>query len=329
MNPFATPIRATLVLAAALALTVVPGAAPAGEPLLELSPITVADGAAAISGTVGNKGAGTVLTVNGHQLGLDAAGAFDGVVALDGASAITLAIDELGSRQQTQYTIPLTGALLGPGGVIPGNVLDSLEAAGVSLLTPVRNASGSLVTASGGVLDRGRLASLTLNGVDILGALKPDGTFTVELPGTTSVVTVAATDTSGTTLKKTTPAFVPPSARTVSAARAVGLRITKVRFLRKGTARTHRIRMTVTVKDKRGRLVRGAKISVRSARAGRLVRQPRASRSGVRGRATFVLRLRKVAFGKRLVVVTVAKTPRAKATRRTAVFVPRRAPARR
>jgi hypothetical protein len=45
--------------------------------------------------------------------------------------------------------------------------------------------------------------------------------------------------------------------------------------------------------------------------------------SGRKGRATFTLRLGKAAFGKRLIVVTLAKTPKAKATKRSAVIVPR------
>jgi Holliday junction resolvase-like predicted endonuclease len=83
------------------------------------------------------------------------------------------------------------------------------------------------------------------------------------------------------------------------------------------------MRMVVTVKDRRGLLIRGAKISVRSTKAGRLSKRPKMHLSGRQGRATFTLRLRKTAFGKRLIVVTLAKTPKAKATKRSAVAVPR------
>ena len=329
MRQLTRPIHLWAVLVLVLALVVVPGAAPAAKPLLRLGPITVLNGTATISGTVAVRSVRTVVTVNGHRLGLDAAGAFHGIVALDGASALTIAIAELGGTQQTQYVIPLTGALLGAGGVIPGSVLDALEQAGITLLSPVRDASGSLLTVQGTVLDPSRLASLTVNNVDVLKALQPGGGFVVQLPGTTSVVTVTAKDTSGTTQQTTTHTatapFLPPRAQTtVSAVRAVGLRIAKVRFVRKGSVRTHRLRMIVTVKDRRGLLVRGAKIRVHAARRGRLVRQPRAASSGRRGKATFVLRLRRSAYGKRLVVVTVARTPHAKATRKAAVLVPRK-----
>ena len=71
------------------------------------------------------------------------------------------------------------------------------------------------------------------------------------------------------------------------------------------------------------RLIQGAKISVRSTKAGRLSHGPNVHLSGRKGRATFTLRLRQTAFGKRLIVVTVAKTPRAKATKKSSVSLPR------
>jgi hypothetical protein len=83
------------------------------------------------------------------------------------------------------------------------------------------------------------------------------------------------------------------------------------------------MRMVVTVRDRRGLLIRGAKITVRSTKARRLSNRPTMHLSGRKGQATFTLRLRKAAFGKRLIVVTVAKTPKAKASKKTSVSVPR------
>ena len=53
----------------------------------------------------------------------------------------------------------------------------------------------------------------------------------------------------------------------------------------------------------------GAKITVRSTKARRLSNRPTMHLSGRKGQATFTLRLHKAAFGKRLIVVTVAGTP--------------------
>ena len=43
----------------------------------------------------------------------------------------------------------------------------------------------------------------------------------------------------------------------------------------------------------------------------------------VKGQTAFILRLRKNAFGKRFVLVATAKTPKAKASRRSSVRLPR------
>ena len=80
--------------------------------------------------------------------------------------------------------------------------------------------------------------------------------------------------------------------------------------------------MIITVKDKLGRLIRGARISV-SARHGLLSRNPKATLSGRKGKATVGLRLSPSALGKRLVVTVVAKTPKAKARKTGSVRLPR------
>jgi hypothetical protein len=317
------PVQLFVIAVAAIALVVTPRATPASTAGLDLGPITVANGTAYLAGAVDARAAGGTLTVNGQPLGVDAAGNFAGSVSLNGASAISIALSDAGSDQAIAFEIPLTAALLGQGGVIPAGVLDSLEQAGVSLLTPV-GAANERLTVSGSTLDRSQLVSLSLNGKDVLGALAPDGSFSVRLPATTKTVTLTATDRQGNS--ETIGAGVSHASlreTSVSAAAAVGLRIVKVRIYKQNALRRHRVRMVVTVKDRRGRLVRGAKISVRSTKAGRLVHRPKVTLSGHKGRATFVLRLREAALGKRLVVVTVAKTPRATAKKTSAISLPR------
>lgn len=317
--------RACAIVALAIALAVVPYAVPVSTastpPLVQLGPIAVAGGTAVLAGTVGPQAAGSTLTVNGHPLSVDASGAFAGSVDLNGSGSIALQLsDPVGG--QTVFTIPLT--LAGLGGVIPTGVLDSVQQAGVSLLSPLGGDDGSPLTVAGSVLDKTQLAGLTANGMDILGALGSDGSFSVQLPGTTKVVTLTATDTHGTT--ETIVSGVGHqslSSGTTAAAGALGVRIVKVRFYKQNVLRRHFMRMVVTVKDRRGLLIQGAKISVRSTKAGRLSHRPTMHLSGRKGRATFTLRLRKAAFGKRLIVVTLAKTPKAKATKRSAVIVPR------
>jgi hypothetical protein len=314
--------RACVIAALAVALAVVPYAIPASAPpLVQLGPIALVGGTAVLAGTVGPQAAGSTLTVNGHPLSVDASGAFAGSVDLDGSGSIALQLsDPVGG--QTVFTIPLT--LAGLGGVIPAGVLDSVQQAGVSLLSPIAGDDGSALTVAGSVLDKTQLAAFTANGMDILGALGSDGSFSVQLPGTTKVVRITASDTHGTT--ETIVSGIGHqtlSSGTTAAASALGVRIVKVRFYKQNVLRRHFMRMVVTVKDRRGLLIQGAKISVRSTKAGRLSRRPTMHRTGRKGQATFTLRLRKAAFGKRLIVVTLAKTPKAKATKRSAVIVPR------
>src|SRR2546429_9342091 len=113
------PARKAQLLAAtgALALALVPGARPGSIPqLLTLGPITVLNGTAIVSGTVGGAGAGSQLTVNGHPLSLDAAGNFAGVVSLDGASTPDLSI---GNSSGQLVDFPVPAAPPGPGGALP------------------------------------------------------------------------------------------------------------------------------------------------------------------------------------------------------------------
>jgi hypothetical protein len=314
------PLRRGLLAALMFALVYVSAASTASTPLLQLGPIMVANDTATVAGTLASDSSNATLTINGQPVGLDAAGAFAATVPLNGASTLSLALRESGSAQQTTFEVPLTGTLLGSGGLIPAGVLDSLEQAGISLLAPTGTGSGDPLTVSGGVLDHGNLSSLTVNGKDVLGTLGSDGTFSLQVPGTTKVITLSATDKNGTSKTIQTPVTI---SATVSAKDAVGVRFARIAFVTKGVRTTHRVRMIVTVRDVRGSLVKGATVSVRSTKRGRLVRAPKSALTGPKGSATVVLPLRAVAFGRRLTVNTVARTPSAKVSRKTGVRIPR------
>jgi hypothetical protein len=205
--------------------------------------------------------------------------------------------------------------------VIPGDVLSSLDQAGVSLLKPITGGGDEPFTVAGSVLDGGQLAGLTVNGTDVLGTLGEGGSFGVQVPGTTKTITVTATDRHG--VSQTVVTRAPLTGTTVSAASALGVRIATIRYVSKGVVRTDRMRMIVTVRDSRGLLIQRAKIIVRGTKAGRLARHPKTAISGKQGRATVYLRLRQAAFGKRLFTVTVASTPSAKTKKTTSVRIPR------
>jgi hypothetical protein len=230
--------------------------------------------------------------------------------------------------ETSTVSIPLSTQVIGPGGVIPPDVLGSLERAAVSLLEPVggfKILDGRPITVGGSVLDREQLAGLTVNGKDVLGTLDPGGGFAVPIPGTSRTITVIATDSRGVSTTTTYPVTHQASAvgTTVAAANAVGVRVASVRYVTKGFRKTKRVRMIVTVKDNLGRLVRGATVQVNGAPAARLVRRPKLKRTDKLGRASLLLTPRARAYGKRLFTVTIAKTPTAKAQRKTSVRVPK------
>jgi hypothetical protein len=305
----------------ALSLALVPGARPAALPqLVTLGPVTVVKGTAIVSGTVGGGGTAQVA-VNGQPLGVDAAGNFAGAVNLDGASTLDLSLTD-SAGHLVDFHVPL--ALAGPGGNIPASVTDAVEQAGATLLQPAGGfVGGQPLTVAGSVADKGQLATLAVNGTDVLHMLDSGQSFSTQVPGTTKEITLTATDAKGvsesTHYQVLSGSVSSPLGASVAAKDARGLKIAAIRYRTKGVARTKRVRMTVTVKDSRGLLVRGAKVTVRSKAAGRLTRRAQAHGTGKLGRAIFTLRVKPHALGRRLVMVTVARTPTAKAAKTTSV----------
>ena len=320
---------------AALALAAGPSArADLLQPALNIGPVSVADGTATLSGSLGGNPSTARLSVNGQPVGVAADGTFTATVNLGGQSELTLTVVNPTGAVTTR--IPLTTNVIGPGGVIPPTVLDALEKAAISLTRPVDGFTildGLPLTVTGSVADRSQLAALTLNGVDLLKALRPDGTYAQTIPGSSERVTVSATDTAGVSqtttyeIRHTSSVISTPAGASIAAAGADGVRIAGVRYQLKGVKKTKRVRMTVTVKDRRGRLVRDTIVRVRVANfqvRRKYVRGGQQAKLSTRlGRATFVLRVTRKAFGRRVFTVAVAKTPNASAKRTTSMRLPR------
>jgi hypothetical protein len=324
---------AAAVAALALLAVTTPSAQP-GEilaPAVNLGPITVGNGLATISGSIGAPNTNVQLAINGQPLSIDAAGNFSGAVNLDGVSNLTLTLKN-SDGEVTSVTIPLNSNVVGPGGVIGPDILDALQEAAVSILKPLdgfKIQDQLPLKLEGAVADAGKLAGLTVNGQDVLGLLGTDRTFSMLLPGTTREVSVTATDHQGVSQTSTVPVlhassmFATPMGTSVSAAGALGVKIAKIRYITKNVRRTKRMRMVVTIKDSRGLLIRGATVSVRSKYARRIARNPRAKKTNKVGQAAFLMRATKRTFGKRLLMVTVAKTPTAKASKASSVRIPK------
>lgn len=100
----------------------------------------------------------------------------------------------------------------------------------------------------------------------------------------------------------------------VSASQALGLRITRIRYVTDAVPTSKRLRLLVTVRDLRGRLVRDAIVTIRGVPGAKLtVASTYATFSNRLGRAGFLVRVPKQTLGKRLVLLVAARTPNARA----------------
>lgn len=306
-----------------------PAAAATADALqpVTLGPIVVANGTVTAVAGGNDSLQNATVTVNGQPATVNAAGAIVANVDLTGQSTLTIAATDPATGETTTTAVPLS--LMGPGGIIPASVFDQLQSAGVTVNVPPAGfvgLPGEPVQVSGGVADKGKLAGLTVNGTDALSLLQPDGTFAVPVPGTGKTVVVGATDSQGAS-EASSYKIARVSATSVAATAAVGVRIAKVGYATKGVRAHKRIRVTLTVKDKRGLLVRGAKVAIRAAKFQHrlLVRRPAARRTNKAGKATFTLRLRAARFTRhrKLHTVSTATTASAKTSRATSIRLPR------
>jgi hypothetical protein len=317
-------VLAGLAVLASLAVALVGPTAAGAEsvaPQLELGPTTILDGLAVVSGTVSDQSSGTHLTINGRPVDVAAGGTFAGIVNLNGQSVLSLALDNPGSGESSTVTIPLDTNLVGLGGVLSPEALAALEQAAVSILKPVDgfvSAGDEPVEVSGGVGNGDKLAGLSVNGIDALSTLKPDGGFAIPVPGTTKEISLLMVDRQGASLETRY------QTRMVSATDADGVQITKVRYFAKGIKKSKRLRVVVTVRDRRNLLIHGAVVQLRSRRTDRIRgRRVFVRSTNTSGKVTFVLRVRRAAFGKRTGFVATAQTPTAKVKKLTAVRLPR------
>lgn len=321
-----------LLLACALAL--VSGARALDNPsaAITLDPVSVNDGAAVVSGSVGRDSAATVqLEINGQPVGVDSSGDFSAVVDLEHEAALVLSTTGTENEKVT-IRIPLT-ALPQSGSV---DVLDALNDAGISIDVPpdgFQVVDGQLPVVSGRVLNSDTLSSFTVNGQDVLTLLGPGGSFSIPLTGSdTKQVTFVATDRQGASqtsafrTTQVTSAIKTKAGMTVSAAGAQGVVVAKIRFDKTKLLTKRRLGVVVTIKDRRGYLIRGAALHLKgmplryfATGAGR------ASFTNRVGQKRFSYLLKKSAFttsARRLTLVVRADTPRASAKKTARLRLP-------
>ena len=310
-----------LLLACALAL--VSGARALDNPsaAITLDPVSVNDGSAVVSGSIGRDSAAAAgLEINGQPVGVDDSGDFSAVVDLEHEAALVLSTTGTENEKVT-IRIPLT-ALPQSGSV---DVLDALNDAGISIDVPPEGfqvVDGQLPVISGRVLNSDTLSSFTANGKDVLNLLGPGGSFSIPLTGSdTKQVTFVATDRQGVSQTsafrstQVTSTIKTKAGTTVSAAGAQGVVVAKIRFDKEKLLTKRRLGVVVTIKDRRGYLIRGAALHLKgtplryfAAGAGR------ASFTNRVGQKRFSYLLKKSAFttsARRLTLVVRADTPRA------------------
>ena len=302
----------------------------AAEPIV-ISPITVSNGSATVSGSVDGSALPESFTINGQPVTVGANGQFGSVIDLNGQSDLRFSFRNPATGESSAITIPLNVGNA-TGGVIPTSVLDQLRQAGASVTVPQGGFTilDSLpLIVQGRVADPEQLAGLKVNGTDVLGSTKPDGTFSTTVPGTTRELVVTATDKQGITqtsrfdVARESSVLGTQAGKSISAAGARGVRIAGVRYLPKGAGKTKRVRMIVTINDKRGYFIRDAIVRIRPRQPRFVVGGQQARLTGKTGRANFLIRLRPKALGKRLFVVSFAVTPSARTQKVTSVKLPR------
>jgi hypothetical protein len=344
MQPTRLAYRRTLLAAAGVAVAAVvlavgrPAGADLLQPLVTLGPVTVADGTATLSGSLGGNPSSATLTVNGQPVNLGAGGTFTATVDVAGKSELVISVSNPTSGDVVTTRIPLSSNIIGPDGVIPSSILDQLEQAAISITKPVDGfqvLDGKPLEIAGKVADGSKLSELSVNGADVLDKLTPGGNFVQRVPGSSDNVTVTATDKQGVSQSSTSDihhassVIATPAGASISAQGASGVRVASVRYKTKATGTTKRMVMTVTVKDRLGRLVRDAAVRVGVAnfqvRRKFVTGGQQAKFSSRVGTASFTIRLTKKALGKRVFMVAVARTPSASAQRVTSVRLPRTA----
>jgi Glucodextranase, domain B len=272
IRPGSTHIALVAALAAlVLAFVLEVGAAAAVQaPPVTIDTVTVADGTATVNGAVAN--ADATVHVNGTAATVDSSGTFQATVDLGGAKVLVVTLGGTPGETTTLH-IPLSVITSTDG----QGVLDGLLNAGIRLDVPAdgfRVVDGQMPLIEGRVLNGRELAALEINGASVLGRLGPNGRFSIVQPGGSSSsqdhVTVTATDRNGvsqTTRFKTV--RVRSTIRTtagtsVSAAGARGIVIAKVKLDTHALRSVKRFGIVVTIKDRRGYLVRGATVRLKA-----------------------------------------------------------------
>jgi hypothetical protein len=292
------------------------------------------------AGASGAAGSSVDLTVNAAPVNVSAGGQFSASVDLNADSGIDVQADA-STGVQYNLAIPASAA-------VQAGATAQLKSDAVTLLVPVDgfvNVDGSGTEAQVQAQATAGISSLDLNGTDLLGQLaaqtsasasaSPSGsggsqaapaaasgpspaTASAPVPGNAKQVALTVTGSNGVSETNTVPVTQVNTlvrvgrSMSVSAFGARGLRISSVQFDTTRLARTHRLGVTVSVRDRRNYLVRDAIVTVAPTPRRTTVAGSWAATTDALGRARFSVPVSSRS-ARRIFVTVTAKTPRAKA----------------
>jgi hypothetical protein len=290
----------------------------------------IEDGVAVLTGAAETE----VVEINGELIQVADDGTFVAPIDLD-VDSVVLRVLESPSELVT-VEVPLD-VLLANGGE---GVLNDLIDAGISIDEPVGGfqiIDGQLPLIEGRVLNGDNLSVIEVNDVNVLSRLGDDGLFSIVLggSGTTERITVVATDRSGVTqtstftARRVTSALATRAGTSVSAAGAQGIRIVEVALDKRFLKPAKSLGVIVTVKDRRGFLIRGAALQLRGMPAKHVATGAlKAGFTNRVGKGQFAYRLKASAFtGKPAQFFTIwmrAATPKSSATKKVTLRLPAR-----
>jgi hypothetical protein len=315
-----TRLGLTMVLGAlAVALGGAQSAEAISVPVL-IDAVTIEDGVAVLTGTVD----AAIVEINGQIVEVGENGAFSAPIDL---SQNVVVLEVLRSSDETVTVLVPIDMLLANGGE---GILTDLVDAGISIDRPLDGfevVDGEMPVVEGRVLDEDNLEALEVNGVDALARLGDDGLFSIDLGSSRSTapretVTIVATDRRGVSQTST---FKTTTVKSAIATRAgTSVVISRIALDKRLLKATKHVRMLVTIKDRRGFLIRGASLRIVAMPARYVANGAhRAGFTSRLGTAQFAFRLKASAFqGGLLTIAARASTPKATATKKVALRLP-------
>ncbi|HYI74573.1 MAG TPA: hypothetical protein VEW90_04815 [Gaiellaceae bacterium] len=325
-------LRLAIVLATLAVALAGSNAASAVSAPVVIDTVTVENGVATVTGAVDAE----LIEVNGEVVDVDSDGTFRALVDV---SEELLEIELLESPAElVTIRIPLD-VLLQTGGE---GVLNDLVDAGISIDVPsegFRIVDGEMPLVEGRVLNDSNLELLEVNGVDVLSRTGQHGLFSINLGSSSSsssreTVTVVVSDRRGVSQTSTFTAtrvkstIATRAGTSVSAAGARGIVIARIALdKRLLTTPKKQLHVLVTVKDRRGYLIRGASLRLRALPSKNVANgMVRAGFTNRFGKAQFRYTVRANATtgapAKWLTVATRAATPKASASKRVQLRLP-------